>query len=57
MGVAHGPGWGIVGEKKGELRSTGAGIAVMYSCTNPKFCADPMVARKQLTAKWGDQRD
>lgn len=50
-------GWGIDGGKKGERCISGAEIAVVYSSTNPKFCADPMVARKQLTVKWGDQRD
>lgn len=47
----------IDGGKREEHCNTGAGIAVAYSSTNPKFCADPMVARKQLTVKWGDQRD
>lgn len=50
-------GWCIDGRKKRERYISGAEIAVVYSSTNPKFCADPLVARKQLTVKWGDQRD
>lgn len=50
-------GWGIDGGNKGERCISGVEIAVVYSSTNPKFCADPTVARKQLTVKWGDQRD
>lgn len=52
-----GAGWGIDEGKKGERCISGVEIAVVYSSTNPKFCADPTVARKQLTVKWGDQRD
>lgn len=54
-GVAAGV--GIDGGNKGERCISGVEIAVVYSSTNPKFCADPTVARKQLTVKWGDQRD
>lgn len=50
-------GWGIDEGQKGERCISGVEIAVVYSSTNPKFCADPTVARKQLTVKWGDQRD
>lgn len=52
-----GGGVGIDGGNKGERCISGVEIAVVYSSTNPKFCADPTVARKQLTVKWGDQRD
>lgn len=48
---------GIGGGKKEERCISGPEIAVVYSSANPKFCADPTVARKQLTVKWGDQRD
>ena len=56
-GGAVAAGGGIDGGKKGERCISGVEIAVVYSSTNPKFCADPTVARKQLTVKWGDQRD
>lgn len=51
------PGQDIDGEKKRDCGSRGAETAGVYSSTNPKLCADPMVARKQLTVKWGDQKD
>lgn len=56
-GKGGGWGGGIDGGNKGERCISGVEIAVVYSSTNPKFCADPTVARKQLTVKWGDQRD
>lgn len=43
--------------KKEERCISGPQIAAVYSSTNPKFCAAPAVARKQLTVKRGDQRD
>lgn len=46
-----GHGRGIDGGKKGERCISRVEIAVVYSSTNPKFCADPTVARKQLTVK------
>lgn len=52
-------GWGlsgIDGGKKEERCISGPEIAVVYSSTNPKFCADPTVARKQLTVKWGGSK-
>lgn len=49
-------GWCVDGEKKGERCTSGAEIAVVYSSANPKFCAKPMVARKQLTVKWGGSK-
>lgn len=45
------------GGKKEERCISGPQIAAVYSSTNPKFCAAPAVARKQLTVKRGDQRD
>lgn len=51
-------GGGVIDRGKKEERCiSGLETAVVYSSTNPKFCADPMVARKQLTVKWRDQRD
>lgn len=35
-----------------ERAASVAYSAVLHSSTNPKFCADPTVARKQLTVKW-----
>lgn len=49
-------GWGIDVGKKGERCISGVEIAVVYSSTNPKFCPDPTVARKQLTVKWGGSK-
>lgn len=62
MGVWGWGGWlgwglsGIDGGKKEERCISGPEIAVVYSSTNPKFCADPTVARKQLTVKWGGSK-
>lgn len=44
-------------EDRKKSTATVAFIAVLHSSTNPKFCADLAVARKQLTVKWRDQRD
>lgn len=58
-GGVGGLGWGlsgIDGGKKEERCISGLEIAVVYSSTNPKFCADPTVARKQLTVKWGGSK-
>lgn len=45
------------GRKKGASCICLIETAVVYSSINPKLCAALTVARKQLTAKWGDQRD
>lgn len=57
--LGRGPGGGRVaidGGQKEERCISGLEIAVVYSSTNPKFCADPTVARKQLTVKWGGSK-
>lgn len=48
--------WARVEDRK-ESTASVAYSAVLHSSTNLKFCADPTVARKQLTVKWRDQRD
>lgn len=56
-GIVGGPASVLMEGKKEERCISGPQIAAVYSSTNPKFCAAPAVARKQLTVKRGDQRD